>query len=109
MPLALLVAAGCSANDDIPAPAIASITPQHAIPGAQVVIAGSYFCQQPEPADPLACAEMGVVLFGSQPSTAAQYEDSMISVDVPTLMPGDTTVFVSVGGKMSNGADFTVD
>jgi hypothetical protein len=22
---------------------------------------------------------------------------------------GDTTVFVSVGGKMSNGADFTVD
>jgi len=107
--LALLVVAGCSANDDIPAPMIASITPRQAIPGTNVVIAGTNFCQQPEAEDPLACAQMGVVLFGSQPSSLGQYEDTTISTDVPTLTPGDTTVFVSVGGKMSNGADFTVE
>jgi hypothetical protein len=109
MALALLVAAGCSANDDIPAPMIASVTPQQAVPGTNVVIAGTNFCQQPESEDPLACAHVGVVLFGSQPSTLGQYEDTTISADVPALTPGETTVFVSVGGKMSNGADFTAE
>jgi hypothetical protein len=105
----VIVVAACSANDDIPAPVIASVTPSHAIPGVQVVIDGSYFCQQPESADPLACKQSGVVLFGSEPSSLEQYQDTTISVDVPALTPGPTTVYVSAGGKMSNGADFSVD
>lgn len=110
--LAVLMLAACSANDDVPAPAVASITPDHAAPGTAVVIAGSYFCQQPadgSDVDPLACKTMGTVQFGTDQVEPQQYTDTSITVDVPQASAGAVSVRVTVAGRASNGVDFTID
>ena len=111
--LAVMLLAACSANDDVPAPAVASVTPDHAAPGTAVVIAGSYFCQQPDDGsddvDPLACKTMGTVEFGTDQVEPQQYTDTSITVDVPQASAGAVSVRVTVGGRASNGVDFTVD
>jgi len=105
---ALVVVAGCSANDDVPAPQISSVTPNHAPVGATVIVTGSYFCQQPRTEDPLACANMGVVLFGVTSATSTQYTDTSISAEVPGGT-GAVRVTVSSAGRPSNGVDFTIE
>lgn len=109
-----IAAAACSASDDIHAPHIASLTPDHAAPGVQVQIDGSWFCAQPEPepgeeVDPLACAHVGAVSFATQDAVAAIYLDAEILVEVPAVAPGEVAVRVSVAGRMSNRVSFVVD
>jgi len=111
---ALLAAlAACSENDDIPAPVLSSVTPDHAGAGAVVMLSGAYLCQQPEGSgddtDPLACANTGLVDFDRVPGTASQYTDTSITVQVPDLTAGDVQVSISVAGRTSNSVDFTVD
>jgi hypothetical protein len=111
--LASLAPVACTANDDIPAPAIASVTPNQATPGTPVVIAGSYFCQQTEAGsgetDPLACRVTGAVLFGTAQTDAQQYTDTSITVDVPQLAAGTVSVAVTVAGRVSNSVDFQIE
>jgi hypothetical protein len=106
--------ASCTANDDIHPPALAALTPDRAIPGSSVVASGNYFCGQPEaddPADvdPLACQNLGTVTFDGVPATVSQYSEVTIVVELPDLPPGPVTVRVSVAGRTSNGAPFTVE
>lgn len=105
---ALLVAAACSANDDLPAPQIGTITPGHATAGTIVVIDGSYFCHQPASDDPLACEHTGDVHFGAAVANTVIYSDTEIHAEVPAI-PGTVDVFVEVEGHMSNSVSFTVD
>jgi hypothetical protein len=111
--LLAFAAAACTANDDVPAPAVAGVIPDHAGPGAVVVVNGSYFCQQTMPdqgeVDPLACANMGIVQFGSQPGIVQQYTDTSIMVAVPQAALGATQLSVSVAGRVSNTVDFTIE
>ncbi len=112
--LAMLCLAGCTANDDIHAPAISGVNPARASAGTSVVLSGSWFCQQPEPhggddVDPLACAHVGVVQFDASPVSPTQYTDSSITVEVPNRLPGSFAVRVSVNGRTSNSVDFTLE
>jgi hypothetical protein len=109
--ICFIACAGCTQSDDVPAPAIASVSPDHAPAGASVMIAGQGFCQQPDTGgeDPLACANMGLVEFGQVPGSIGSYTDDMISVEVPALASGPTTITVAVAGRRSNRADFVVD
>ena len=112
--LAFAVLVGCTANDDIHPPSIGAITPDRAQPGSTVSITGNYFCAQPEAddgddVDPLACVNTGAVSFGTVPATVGQYTDTMITVEVPDGMRGVVTVHVSVAGRTSDGASFTVE
>lgn len=99
----------CTAGEDIPAPAVSSLTPTHASPGSIVTINGSYFCQQPDNEDPLACANPGSVDFGSVPATVAMYADRSITVEVPSLPPGSVAVTVTSAGRRSNHVGFGID
>jgi IPT/TIG domain len=109
--VAALLFAACSANDDIPAPVLASATPSSAGVGAIITISGSYLCQQPEGSDvdPLACAHTGAVTFGVTPADVSQYTDSSITATVPEMPAGDTQIGVATGGRDSNTIDFTVE
>jgi hypothetical protein len=102
--------AGCSANDDIPAPQISSITPSHAPVGSVVTIAGDYFCQRPKTGneDPT-CPVSGTVNFGSSPATPTTWSDLAIMVEVPQLTVGDADVAVTAAGRTSNPVSFVVE
>lgn len=108
VPLAALLTAACSANDDIPAPRIASITPNHATAGTSVTLDGDFFCHQLESEDPLVCAQQGTVHFGTAVADVIVYADAMIVADVPDVT-GKVRVSVEVAGEASNGFDFTVE
>lgn len=110
----LIVALGaCSANDDVPAPLLSSVTPNHGVVGTSVMIAGSYFCGQPtidsEDVDPLACDLTGFVQFGSSNGTTLQYTDDSITAEVPDSSRGRTRMIVSVGGRTSNAITFVIE
>ena len=104
----LVAVAGCSANDDLPSPQIASVTPAHATPGTTIVIAGNFFCHQPETEDPLACANTGSVSFGAAVATSSTYTDTTVMVEVPNN-PGTVQIRITVAGHVSNGVAFTID
>ncbi len=102
----------CSANDDVPAPALSAVQPDHAAPGTTVTVSGSYLCQEPRTdtdADPLACEHVGTVMFDTTPGMVSSYTDSMVLVDVPGLAPGGVSVAVSVSGRSSNRINFVVE
>lgn len=104
----MILLAACSANDDIPAPQLSAVTPDQATAGTVVVVTGSYFCQQPGTTeDPLACDNVGTVLFGTASGNVAQYADTSIMVEVPGGT-GPVQVTVAVAGRTSNGVDFTI-
>jgi hypothetical protein len=110
----LWVGAACTANDDVPAPAIASITPGGGRPDTSVVVLGNYFCQQPapEPGDefaPLACRAMGTLHFDIETATITGYTDTSITAIVPEAAPGQMRVHLAVGGRSSNGVFFVVE
>lgn len=105
----VLVVAGCSANDDFPAPQIASVSPQHAAPGSSVVIAGNYFCHQSEEdqqAQP--CTTIGTVYFGTTIAIALQYDETSITAEVPDGT-GQTDITINVAGEHSNAIAFTFE
>ena len=83
----LLVLAACSANDDVPAPRIAGITPDHAPVGAFVMVTGDFFCAQPEDdeADPLACDVIGVLGFDAANASVSAYGNLSISAEVDRI------------------------
>jgi hypothetical protein len=107
IPIAIALA-GCSSNDDLPAPQISSITPSHAAPASVVLISGAYFCHQPANEDPLACAHVGVVDFGASAGVSSQYTDTQIMAEVPSGL-GTVQVVVQVGAETSNAVAFTID
>jgi hypothetical protein len=111
---ALVVAAallvGCSANDDIPAPAVATVMPDHAPAGEVVVVSGSFFCQRPaNVTDDPDCDVAGTVHFGEVPGTATSWMDTAITVEVPAGAVGRADVEVIAGGRASNSIAFTED
>jgi hypothetical protein len=110
--IAWIGGAACSANDDVPAPSISAVQPDHAVPGATVTVSGSFLCQTPSSGsdvDPLACDHAGTVLFGTTPSLAASYTDTAVVVEVPSLPPGSLDIAISVAGRSSNSLHFVVD
>ena len=106
----LLLVAACSANDDVPAPQLSSVVPDHATPGAIVVVSGNYFCQRPNTGieDPT-CDSTGEVSFGASPGTISNWMDTQIMVEVPQGALGSVTLSVIVNGRSSNGTSFHVD
>jgi len=107
--VAAALVAACSANDDFPAPQIASIAPDHATPGTAVLIAGDYFCHQSEE-DPQGppCTTMGAVSFGEMVANALQYDETQIMVEVPSGV-GTVDVTIAVAGEQSNAIAFTFE
>lgn len=106
-----LALAGCSANDDIPAPSVANVVPNHGTPGQVVVVNGRYFCQRPQGGsdqDPH-CSVIGTVAFGSVPGTTVDWTDTAIMVEVPQTAAGRADVHVTADGRTSNSVAFTVD
>ncbi len=108
--LVLVVLAGCSAGDDVPAPLISNIVPSHGVPASVVQVNGSYFCQRPAGTteDPN-CAVAGTVHFGAAPATPTSWMDTAIMVEVPAGLSGSVDVQVIAAGRMSNTVSFTVD
>jgi hypothetical protein len=109
---ALMLIIGCTAGDDVPAPVITSISPNHASVGTTVTIDGDYFCQEPETdeSEPVACPSPGIVTFGQSPATVGMYSEHRITVEVPTLEPAKKyDVTVAVAGRHSSPASFTVE
>ena len=108
-----LALSACSTNDDVPAPAISGVQPDHGMPGITVTVSGSDLCQQPRAdgsdVDPLACDHLGTVTFGAAPGGVLSYTDTMAIVAVPALTPGTIDVGVSVAGRNSNRISFVVE
>ncbi|HEY4240892.1 MAG TPA: IPT/TIG domain-containing protein [Kofleriaceae bacterium] len=106
-------AAACSANDDVPAPSVGSVIPDHAAAGALVTVNGMYFCQVPEDGsdddpDPM-CTSTGEVHFGAAPGTPTNWSDTSIQVEVPDGLSGAVDLSVIAGGRESNSITFTAE
>jgi hypothetical protein len=109
--LVLVAITACTRGDDVPSPAISTITPDHAQPGVTITIAGDFFCQQPEEEerDPFACANVGGVEVGQVPATVGMYTDTLITFEVPNLPSGSVGIAVVVHAHRSNTIGFVVD
>ena len=106
----LLTLGTCSANDDIRAPTISAVMPDHGAPGTFVTVTGSDLCQQPRgDDDPLTCAHVGTLLFDTFPMVAIAYSDTTVMAEVPALPAGRSSVGVSVAGRSSNRLSFVVE
>ena len=108
--MVLVAGLACSANDDIPAPLVSTVFPNHATPGSLVVVAGDYFCQRPNTGieDPT-CAAIGSVHFGIAPGTTTTWADTSITVEVPLGVTGGVDVSVTAAGRTSNTVAFTAE
>jgi hypothetical protein len=102
---------GCTAGDDLPAPLISTVTPTHGQPGSSIELRGDYLCQQQEleEADPLACENVGTVVFDQTTSTPGSYTEHEVTAEVPGLEPGSHRIIVQVAGRHSNALSFTID
>jgi hypothetical protein len=107
----VLLLTGCLNNEDIPAPAITTISPAHGAPGIIVSISGDHFCQQPESeeSDPLACLNVGSVEFGLVPATIASYAEHSITCEVPAIASGKVDVSLAVHARRSSSITFVVE
>jgi len=81
------------------APAITSITPASAAPGASITITGTNFSTT---------ANANTVSFGSATGTVTAAAATSLTVTVPNVAAGAVNVTVSVGGVASNAVSFTV-
>lgn len=105
----LLLVAACSANDDVPAPQLSSIVPDHASAGSVVLVEGNYFCQRPVTVtDEPTCSSTGGVNFGASPGTVTGWMDTAIMVEVPPGAQGSVSLSVVVNGRSSNAIAFVV-
>jgi hypothetical protein len=111
----VLACASCGA-DDGPQPRIDRLAPPAASPGDVVDILGVRFCgvvavAADGAAGSSACGD-GFVTFGTAegiPIDQAEFwTDTRITVRVPSLPPGPTSVVVTVNGRQSEVADFEV-
>ncbi len=109
----LFLLAACSASDDVPAPVVSGVQPNHGPPGSSVIVTGDYFCGQPmngsDEVDPVDCAFMGYVEFGTVHATSTQYADTSITTDVPEEAAGPVRVVVEVTGRISNDVTFVIE
>jgi hypothetical protein len=110
----LAVLAACSANDDVPSPALSGVQPNPAPSGAVVTLTGDHFCPRPATAPPgdddnAVCDAPGDVHFGAAPGTPTTWTDTSIAVEVPDGIAGDVDLTVIVGGRPSNAITFTAD
>jgi hypothetical protein len=111
---ALAALAACSSNDDVPAPQLSGILPDHGAAGSIVMVDGSFLCQTPTAADGgepgFACASDGTITFGATPADATSgWTDTSVMVIVPNGADGDVEVRASNNGRTSNSVTFTVD
>lgn len=82
------------------APAITSINPASALPGASITITGTNFS---------ATANANTVSFGSSTATVTAATATSLTVTVPNIAAGAVNVTVSVAGAASNAVSFTVN
>ncbi len=101
------VLGGCSASDDVPAPLVSGVTPDHAPVGTVIQIRGDYFCQLPEVIEDVPCDARGTVQFGTVPGTPTLWTDTEIMVEVPQGITTQVLVRVVSGGHASNAVTFT--
>ena len=108
--LAGILLTACSANDDVPAPRVSNVVPDHATAGSIVLVNGDYFCQRPATGqeDPL-CDATGQVHFGASPGTPTTWTETGITVEVPQGVTGGVDLSVIAKGRASNSIRFTAD
>ena len=82
------------------APHVDGLTPDHGLPGASVIIAGSGFG---------ATQGASSVKFGATVATVFSWSAASIACQVPALPAGASTVAVTVGGLSSNAVMFSVE
>jgi hypothetical protein len=104
---------GCVlSGDDIPPPTIASIVPPSATEGTTVTVDGDHFCPVPMGGtddDPPTCdAAAGLIRFGATTATTTRWTGMEIDAVVPGNLPGDYDVVITIGGRSSNAARFTI-
>ncbi len=97
----------CTAGDDVPAPLVSGVTPDHAPPGAIVQLTGDHFCQLPEIREDVPCNPSGSVQFDTTPATATSWTETSIMVEVPQGLTTPVQVRVLAGGHTSNAVTFT--
>jgi hypothetical protein len=97
-------------GDDTPPPTIAGIVPPNGTMGQTVTIDGDHFCGVPNAdADLGPCDSAGgLIRFGATGATTTRWTDTAIDAVVPPLAPGSYGVVITVGGRTSNTASFTV-
>lgn len=109
--VAAVLLSGCAANDDIPTPMIAAVTPARAPVSTIVVVTGDYFCQRPHNTgqeDPT-CPVAGTVRFGAVPGTPSVYTETQIMVEVPLGVSGRADVSITAAGRTSNSVVFVAE
>ena len=88
---------GCGLSDD--GPRIDRMAPPLASPGTVIDVLGVSFCSVEGGCDP----ERTFVTFGSAPGLApADLDEERLQVEVPNVVPGPTSVVVTVDGVESN-------
>jgi len=105
----LVLVAACSAGDDVPAPMLTSIVPNHGPVGAIVTLGGAYFCQKANIGEDPTCNTIGTVRFGTAQGTISTWNDQQIMVEVPAASAGQVDVTVIAAGRVSNGVGFTIE
>ncbi len=85
---------------EVPGPAIGSLTPLTGVQGSAVTINGTNFGASQ--------GSSGNVKFGSVPAIITSWNDTSIVATVPAVPVGPTSVVVSAGGKDSPASSYTV-
>ncbi len=108
VPLGACVLAG----QDIPPPTIAAIVPPSATAGTTVTVEGDHFCPVPmggTDQDPMICdAAAGLIRFGSSTAMTTRWTGMEVDAVVPPNVPGEYDVVITIGGRTSNSASFTI-
>jgi hypothetical protein len=116
---AALVATSCDDGGGGPGPTIDRIAPPQARVGDVIDILGERFCSYVrDGAPPIDAGGAGgpcddaFVTFGTapgiEPAVAEAWTDTRITVRVPQLVTGPTSILVTVNGRQSEVADFEV-
>lgn len=87
-------------DDDAGSPVIAGLLPDHGPVGLSVLISGTHFG---------ATQGTSVVMFGDLNASIVSWGETEIYAEVPDLLPGATSVAVSIDATDSNAVPFTVE
>ncbi|HEU0037605.1 MAG TPA: IPT/TIG domain-containing protein [Kofleriaceae bacterium] len=107
--IVLAAVASCSAGDDVPAPLVGSVFPDHAAAGTVVEVRGDYFCQRAEELEDPLCDPGGAVHFGAVPGITVTWSETLIQTEVPNAGAGHVSLTVIVSGRASNAIGFTIE
>ena len=106
---ALCLLGACTWNDDVPAPLVSSVVPDHAPTGALVTVNGDHFCQRPGDVEDPLCDATGQVTFGAAPGTTSMWSETQIMAEVPQGVAGEVVLTVIARGRASNAISFTAE